>query len=162
MSSSYYGRNLSNSQINESTKSPRARWLSKCFLFGVLGFNRRLDNKGNTVFFFYTSDHLLREFNYSYIVLIPKSNQAVEFKDYRPIDLCNLIYKLISKILANRMRPILKRIIAPTQATFVLGKWIHENGLLAQELVATVKKKKGRGGLMGIKLDMPKLYDRVE
>ena len=60
------------------------------------------------------------------------------------------------------MRPILKRIIAPTQATFVIGRWIHENGLLAQELIATAKKKKGREGLIGIKLDMAKIYDRIE
>ena len=64
--------------------------------------------------------------------------------------------------MANRIRPILKRVIAPTQAAFVLGRWIHENGLLAQELVATVKRNQHHGGLMGIKLDMSKAYDRVE
>ena len=60
------------------------------------------------------------------------------------------------------MRPILKRIITLTQAAFVLRRWAHENGLLAQEIVTTIKKKKGSGGLTGIKLVMSKVYDRVE
>ena len=63
---------------------------------------------------FFKSGNLLKKFNYSYIVLIPKSNKAYEFKDYRLISLCNLIYKIISKILANRMRPILRKITSPT------------------------------------------------
>lgn len=83
---------------------------------------------------FFINGHLLKEFNHAFIVLIPKTPSASEFADYRPISLCHLIYKLISKILVNRMRPILKRIIAPTQAAFVPCQWIHENGLLAQEL----------------------------
>ena len=56
----------------------------------------------------------------------------------------------------------MRRIISPSQAAFMPRRWIHENGLLAQELVAIIKKKKGKGGLMGLKLDMSKAYDRVE
>ena len=62
---------------------------------------------------FFQFGYLFKEFNYYYIMLIPKSNQACEFIDFRPISLCNLIYKLIYKILANRMRPILNHIIDP-------------------------------------------------
>ena len=63
---------------------------------------------------FFTTGYLLKEFNQTFIVLIPKLPMAVEVTDYRLISLCNLIYKLISKILINHMRPILKRVIAPT------------------------------------------------
>ena len=87
-------------------------------------------------------------------MLISKHAGACEFTHFRPISLCNTVYKLILKILANRMRSTLKRLIAPSQAVFVPGRWIHENGLIAQELVATVKRKKGKGGLMEIKLDI--------
>ena len=57
---------------------------------------------------FFTAGYLLKETNYTYVVLIPKHNQAVTSQDFRLISLCNLSYKLISKILANRMT--LKRI----------------------------------------------------
>ena len=70
---------------------------------------------------FFISKFMLKELNHTFIVLIPKNSKACEFKDYRPINLCNLIYKVISKILANLMGPILKKIIAPTQANFVSG-----------------------------------------
>ena len=57
------------------------------------------------------------------------------------------------------MQLIIKRIIAPIQATFIPDWWIHKNGLLAQELIVIVRKKKGKASLVGIKLDMSKAYD---
>ena len=85
----------------------------------------------DTIQSFFLSGFMLKELNHTFIVLIPKNSHACEFKDDKPISLCNLVYKLISKILANRIRPILRRIIAPIQVAFVPGRWIHENGLIA-------------------------------
>ena len=69
---------------------------------------------------FFKSGFMLKELNHTFIVLILKTLKPYEFADYRPISLCNLIYKLISKILANRMTSILKRIIAPTKLLLYL------------------------------------------
>ena len=60
------------------------------------------------------------------------------------------------------MRNTLKRIIAPSQVAFALCRWIHENELLAQEQISMVRKKRGKRGLIELKLDMSKAYDKVE
>ncbi len=57
--------------------------------------------------------------NNTYIVLIPKINQPVELKNFSPISLCSVIYKVVSKCLVNRLRPILNDIISPTESAFI-------------------------------------------
>lgn len=54
-------------------------------------------------------------------ILIPKKEGAVRLDDFRPISLCNVRYKIIAKILVNRLRPLLPRCISPLQGAFVLG-----------------------------------------
>uniref|UniRef100_A0A803PWZ9 Reverse transcriptase domain-containing protein n=1 Tax=Cannabis sativa TaxID=3483 RepID=A0A803PWZ9_CANSA len=84
------------------------------------------------------------------------------FDDFRPISLCNFTYKIISKLLANRLRPLLKDLISPFQSAFVPGRWIAENSIMAHEVLDSFKKLKGREGFVGLKLDMSKAYDRIE
>ena len=89
---------------------------------------------------------LLRSCNHTYITLIPKRQGVCNFNQFRPISLCNFYYKIISKIIVNRMRPLLSKIIDPSQAAFVPHGWITENVVLAQEVVHSfkqIKKKKG-------------------
>jgi len=81
---------------------------------------------------------------------------------YRPISLCNIIYKIISKLLANRLKPLLDKIISPFQTTFVPGRLIQDNSILAHEMLYTLKSKCGLGGLMAINIDIEKAFDKME
>ena len=74
-----------------------------------------------------------------------------------------MIYKIISKVLANRLKQVLPNIISPIQGAFVPGHLITDNVLLAYETLHTMNcKKKGKKGYMALKLDVSKSYDRVE
>ncbi|XP_026397042.1 uncharacterized protein LOC113291761 [Papaver somniferum] len=95
-------------------------------------------------------------------VLIPKISNPKTPADYRPISLCNVSYKIISKILANRLKPLLPDIISHTQTAFVAGRHIHDNIIISHEILFSMKRKKIKKALVGLKLDMSKAFDRVE
>ena len=83
--------------------------------------------------------------------------------EFRPIALCNIVYKLISKVLANRLKVILPDIISESQSVFQSDKAISDNILVAFETLHHMKtKKSGKIGSMALKLDMSKAFNRVE
>ena len=101
--------------------------------------------------------------NETTIVLIPKVSQPEHVKDLRPISLCNVLYKIISKVLSNRLKKVLPDVMSPTQSAFVPGRLISDNILIAYEMTHYMqKKKRGKIGCAAIKLDMSKAYDQVE
>ena len=85
-------------------------------------------------------------------------------RDLRPISLCNLLYKIVAKVLANRLKSILPHLISDTQLAFVLDISIMVNVMVAFELLHSMKKKKkkkGKVGAVALKLDISKAYGRV-
>jgi len=101
--------------------------------------------------------------NETNIVLIPKVNKPKRIKDLRPISLCNVVYKIISKVLANRLKKVLPEIISLSQSAFMPGQLISDNILVAYELTHYMKNKRvGKTGCTALKLDMSKAYDWVE
>jgi hypothetical protein len=93
--------------------------------------------------------------------LIPKVEQPSNFKEFRPISLCNTIYKLITKVLVNRLRPMLDQSIGPFQSSFLPGRSTSYNAIILQEVVHTMRKSKRKKGDVVYKLDLEKAYDNV-
>ena len=97
------------------------------------------------------------------IMMIPKVNTPEKVTQFRPTSLCNVVYKIIAKMVASRLKVFLPDIISTTQSAFVPGRLITNSILVAYECFHTIKnKREGREGSCAIKLDMHKAYDRVE
>ena len=84
--------------------------------------------------------------NRTQFVLIPKIQGLETLGNYRPISLCNTVYKVITKVIVARLRPYLDKLISPFQTAFVLGRKGMDNAIIVQEIVHTLSKKKGKVG----------------
>ena len=106
---------------------------------------------------------LIPKLNKTNISLIPKINNPKRMTDFHPISLCNVVYKLISKILANHLKALLPHIISKNQNAFTSDRLITHNVLVAFELMHYLHHKTlGKEGFMAVKLDMSKAFDKVE
>jgi hypothetical protein len=104
-----------------------------------------------------------KHMNDTNIVLIPKVDRPTSMKDLRPISLCNVVYKILSKVLANRLKPRLHRYIYVEQYAFIADRSILDNVMVAMETIHHMKcKVKGKVGEVVLKIDISKAYDRVE
>ena len=101
--------------------------------------------------------------NHTFVTLIPKTKIPEVVRVYRPISLCNVLYKIFSKVLANRLKKILRSIITEHQPAFAKNRLITNNILVAFESLHCKKNLSTRNiGYMAIKLDMSKAYNCVE
>ena len=110
-----------------------------------------------TVQSFFRDGWLLKDINKTFITLILNVQGANNFGHFRPISLCNFCYKVFSRILVARLRPLLDKLIDPAQVAFVPNKNIAENVLLAQEVVHSFSTTKKKKGFVGLKLDFQRL-----
>ena len=109
------------------------------------------------------SNMSMAKINRTNTTLVPKTKNATKMTEFRPISLCNVVYKLVSKVLANRLKTILPQIITENQSAFLHERLITDNVLVAFELMHYLDhKREGNDCFMAVKLDMSKAYDRVK
>ena len=97
----------------------------------------------------------------TFLALIPKEVKPSTFDRFCPISLCNASYKILAKLLANRLKPLLGKLISPLQGGFVKGRHILDNVIQVQEAMHSSFNRKKKGMLI-IKLDMANAFDRVK
>ena len=102
---------------------------------------------------------VLGALNSTFMDLIPKKQNPSSFEEFRPISCCNVVYKLIANIIAQRLKPILSDFITKEQFGFLFNREIHDAVSLAHEAIHTIKLSKSSA--FALKLDLSKAYDRV-
>ena len=110
---------------------------------------------------FLNSGMIPHSINHTFITLIPKVKSPVKVLEFCPIALCNTLYKIISKVLANRLKKILPSVISESQSAFQSSKAISDNILVAFETLHHMKSQKSKKTcFMAMKLDMSKAFDK--
>ncbi|KAK2644720.1 hypothetical protein Ddye_019915 [Dipteronia dyeriana] len=109
---------------------------------------------------FYRDGSAVKHVNRTFITLIPKVKNPISLKDYKPISLVRVVYKILAKVLASRLKKVMDFIISLCQMTFVMGRQIVDSFVITGEIIHSWKKS-NLGGLV-VKLDFGKAYDIVD
>lgn len=110
---------------------------------------------------FFETGQLPKAANDALLVLIAKVNKPEKMTQFRPISLCNVLFKMITKVMVMRLKRIISKWIGPSQSSFIPGRLSTDNIVIVQEAVHSMGRKKGRKGWMLLKLDLEKAYDRI-
>ena len=112
---------------------------------------------------FFATGEMTNGVNDTAIILIPKVQFPKELKDFRPISLCNVIYKIMSKCLVNRLRHIMSELISENQSAFIPGRLTTDNSIIAFECLDFIQSVGANSpACCAYKLDLSKEYDRVD
>ncbi len=111
---------------------------------------------------FYNTGNFQTGMNHTNITLIPKTKNPTSPADFRPISLCNVSYKIISKSLADQIKFHLPDLISETQQAFIKGRRISNNLVIAQEIVHSFGLNSYKNNSFMLKLDLSKAFDRLE
>ncbi|WOL07126.1 hypothetical protein Cni_G15863 [Canna indica] len=95
------------------------------------------------------------------LIFIPKKDGASKVTDHRLIALCNVTYKIVSKVLVNKLKAHISFLISEEQSAFVSGRKMHDSILMVSELVDVISKSKRKWPYIILKLDLEKVFDRV-
>jgi hypothetical protein len=110
----------------------------------------------------FATGHIPVDLAETLIIPIPKIDEPQSLSDFRPISLCNVVLKLVSKVLVRRIRPHLETLIGPLQSSFIPIRGTADNALIAQEIIHHMHTKKGKSGFIMYKIDFEKAYDSVD
>lgn len=112
---------------------------------------------------FMHTGELHEEVNEAMVCLIPKFKEPKSMGDLRPILLCNVLLRILSKVMANRLKKCLGSIISDKQSAFLEGRLLTDHALITFEINHFMKRKtQGKKGVVGLKIDISKAYDRLE
>lgn len=159
--------NISTDEVREAVfsmhpdKSPGLDGLNPAFFqtfWGVVG--------GDVVKFcqeFMNTGYLPSGINKTLVCLIQKVPMPQQMTDLRPISLCNILVRILSKVLSNRLKPCLGSLISDRQSAFIEGRLLTDNAMIAFEVNHYMKRlTQGKTGIAGLKIDISKAYDRLE
>ncbi|RVW48620.1 Transposon TX1 uncharacterized 149 kDa protein [Vitis vinifera] len=108
---------------------------------------------------FFERGKFVRSLNSMFLVLVPKKGGAEDLRDYRPISLVGGLYKILAKVLANRLKKVVSKVVSSSQNAFVEGRQILDAALIANEAIDSLLKGDEAGVLC--KLDLEKTYDHI-
>lgn len=110
----------------------------------------------------FQGQHGLQNVNSTLISLIPKVSHPETLSQFRPIGLCNVNYKILTKLIIQCIQPLMKDLICEEQSSFIQGRQIVDNIVIIQEAIHLMRSHFGKLGIMAIKVDLEKAYDRFK
>lgn len=110
---------------------------------------------------FFESGNLTEETNSALVILIAKVVNLEKITQFRPISLCSVLFKLITKAMVGRLKRAMVKLIGPAQSIFIPRRLSNDNIVIVQETIHSMRHKQGKKGWMLLKLDLEKAYDRI-
>lgn len=152
--------NLAGSETDGAYKAPGLDGFSPCFFqkyWHIVG--SRVSTEIERIFL---TRQLQKHLNESVIHLLPKGEKSDSLPQFRPIFLCNVLLKVVTKILINHLHSILPKLISKYQDNFIAGRSTSDNIIVAQELIHSLSNRKSKKGGFILKLDLEKAYDLID